>query len=57
MHKKEKFKLSNHDCLPNLALMYIMLAYSMLLAALSNAVCLYNAVYNAYLLNVVCCFI
>ena len=37
-----KVKLINHDCLPILML-YIMLAYLMLLAALSNAVCLYNA--------------
>ena len=40
-------KLINHYCLPILMLFYIMLhimlAFSMLLAALSNAVCLYNA--------------
>ena len=40
-------KLINHDCLPILLLLYIMLyivlAYLMLFAALSNAVCLYNA--------------
>ena len=39
----------NHDCLPILMLLYIMLhvmlAYLMLLAALSNAVCLYNAIF------------
>ena len=44
---KQKVKLINHDCLPILMLLYIMLyivlAYLMLLAALSNAVCLYNA--------------
>ena len=43
----KKFKLINHDCLPILMLLYIMLyillAYLMLFAALSNAVCLYNA--------------
>ena len=43
----KKVKLINHDCLPILLLLYIMLyimlAYLMLLAALSNAVCLYNA--------------
>ena len=52
----KKVKLINHDCLPILMLVYIMLyivlaylmlyivlAYLMLLAALSNAVCLYNA--------------
>ena len=36
-------KLINHDCLPILMLLYIMLAYLMLFAALSNAVCLHNA--------------
>ena len=43
----KKVKLINHDCLPILMLLYIMLyiviAYLMLLAALSNAVCLDNA--------------
>ena len=52
----KKVKLINHDCLPILELLYIMLyivlaylmlhivpAYLMLLAALSNAVCWYNA--------------
>ena len=38
----KKVKLINHDCLPILML-YIVLAYLMLFAALSNAVCLYNA--------------
>ena len=38
----KKVKLINHDCLPILMLLYIMLAYLMLLAALSNAVCLHN---------------
>ena len=33
----------NHDCQPISMLMYIMLAYLMLLTALYNAVCLYNA--------------
>ena len=53
---KKKVKLINHDYLPILMLLYIMLyivlaylmlyivlAYLMLFAALSNAVCLYNA--------------
>ena len=40
MHKK--VKLINHDCLP-IIMLYIMLAYLMLFAALSNAVCLHNA--------------
>ena len=46
--KKGKIvRLINHDCLPILMLLYvmlyIMLAYLMLSAALSNAVSLYNA--------------
>ena len=40
-------KLINHDCLPILMLLYIMvyimLTYLMLFASLSNAVCLYDA--------------
>ena len=47
----EKVKLIKHDCLPILMLLYIMLyillAYLMLLAALTNAVCLYNASFFA----------
>ena len=52
----KKVKLINHDCVPILMLLYIMLyivlaylmlyivlAYLMLFAALSNAVCLHNA--------------
>ena len=43
----KKVKLTSHDCLPILMLLYIMLyimlAYLILLAALSNAVCLHNA--------------
>ena len=43
----KKVSLYNHDCLPTSMLLYIMLhimlAYLMLFAALSNAVCLYNA--------------
>ena len=43
----KKVILINHDCLPILMLLYIMLyivlAYLMLFAALSNAVCLHNA--------------
>ena len=42
-----KIKLINHDCLPILMLLYvilyIVLACLMLLAALSNAFCLHNA--------------
>ena len=43
----KKVRLFNYDCLPILMLLYlmlyIMLAYLMLFAALSNAVCLYDA--------------
>ena len=39
----KKVKLINHDCLPILMLLYIVLVYLMLFAALSNAVCLHNA--------------
>ena len=43
----KKVQLINHDCLPILMLLYIMLyivlAYLMLFAALTNAVCLNNA--------------
>ena len=43
-------KLINRDCLPILLLLYIMLCimlvYLMLLAALCNAVCLYNAFFT-----------
>ena len=52
--KNKTVKLINHDCLPILMLLYIMLyimfAYLMLLAALSNAVCLYNAFFFFLLL-------
>ena len=47
----KKFHLINHDCLPILVLLYIMLyimlAYLMLFAALSNAVCLHKASFFA----------
>ena len=46
----KKVKLINHDCLPISMLLYIMLAYLMLLAALSNAVCLYNAFFSLLLI-------
>ena len=46
-----KSKLINHDCLPILMLLYIMLYivldYLMLLTALSNAVCLHSASFFA----------
>ena len=44
----KKFKLINHDCLP-ISMLYIMLAYLMLFAALSNDVCLYYASFFCYL--------
>ena len=52
----KKVKLINHDCLPILMMLYIILyimlyvmpAYLMLFAALSNAVCLYNASFFCY---------
>ena len=56
----------NHDCLPILMLLYIMLyimlAYLMLFAALSNAVCLYNAFFllifaNDFCLNILSWFV
>ena len=43
----KKSQIYNHDCLPILMLLfvmlYIVLAYLMLFAALSSAVCLHNA--------------
>ena len=42
----KKVELINHDCLPILML-YIVLAYLMLFAALSNAVCFHNASFFA----------
>ena len=45
----KKVKIINHDCLPILMLLYIMLAYLMLFAALSNAVC-FNNVFCFFLL-------
>ena len=54
----KKFTLINHDCLPILMLLYIMLAYLMLFAALSNSVCLYNAYFaNAFCFHALSWFI
>ena len=54
----KKVKLINHDCLPILMLLYIMLyimhAYLMLFAALSNAVCLYIAFFLFFFSNAFC---
>ena len=48
---KKKVRLINHDCLRNLMLLcitlYLVLAYLMLFAALSNAVCLHNTSFFA----------
>ena len=44
----KKVKLINHDRLPIAMLLYIMLAYLMLFAALSNAVCLYASFFICY---------
>ena len=51
----KKVKLINQDCLPILML-YIMLAYLMLFAALSNAVCLYNASFFPFIYANAFCF-
>ena len=54
-------KLINHYSLPILMLLYIMLhimlAYLMLFAAMSNAVCLHNAFYLLLMLANAFCFI
>ena len=51
-------ELINHDCLPILMLLYIMLyimlVYLMLFAALSNAVCLHNAFLLLIFANAFC---
>ena len=59
----KKVKLINHECLPILMLLYIMLcimlAYLMLFAALSNAVCLNNVFFCYRFLQMlfVSCFV
>ena len=49
----KQVKLINHDCLPILMLLYtmlyIVLAYLMLFAALTNSVCLNNASFFFFL--------
>ena len=61
MQKEKNNKLINHDCLPILVLLYIMLyimlAYLMLLAALSNAVCLHNAFFLFFAIDFSKCFL
>ena len=55
-----KVKLINHDCLPILVLLYIMLYimldYLMLFAAFSNAVCLYNVFFLLLIFANAFCF-
>ena len=54
----QKSALINNDCLPILMLLYIMLyivlAYLMLLAAISNAVCLHKAFVPLIFANAFC---
>ena len=56
----KKVKLIDQDCLPILMLLsimlYIMLAYLMLFAALSNAVCLYSASFYSFIYANAFCF-
>ena len=56
----KKVKLINHDCLPILMLLYIMLyimlAYLMLFAALSNVVCLHNSFFLLLIFANAFCF-
>ena len=49
--KRKNVQLINHDFLPILMLLYIMLACLMLFADFSNAVCLYNALFSFFSLN------
>ena len=51
--KKSKI---NHDCLPIL-LLYVTLAYLMLFAALSNAVCLWDAFIYFFAIDFCKCFL
>ena len=64
IEKKEKsVKVINHDCLPILMPLYVMLCFMLacfiFLAALSNAVCLYNASFiaNAFCFHALSWFI
>ena len=56
----QKSKLINHDCLPILMLLYIMLcillAYLLMFAALSNAVCLCEALFLPLIFANASCF-
>ena len=44
----KKVNLINHNCLPILLLLKIMLACLVLITAISNAICLYNASFFCY---------
>ena len=54
----KKVKLIIHDCLTIVMLLYVMLyivlAYLMLPAAITNAVCLHNASFSFSLLSLIC---
>ena len=54
----KKVELIDHDCLPILMplyiMLYIVLAYIMLFAALSNAVCLYNTFFPLIFADAFC---
>ena len=52
--RRKNVNLINHDCLPILMLLYIMYVCLMLFAALSNAVCLYNAFFAIDFANAFC---
>ena len=58
MKKRKKVKLIDHDCLPAslplYVMLYIMLAYLMLIVALSNAACLHNAFLPLIFANASC---
>ena len=58
--QRKKVKLINHDCLPILMLLYIMLhimlACSILLSALSNAVCLHCTLFLLLIFANAFCF-
>ena len=54
MYIKKRAKLINHVCLPILIVLYIILAYLMLFAALCNAVCLHYAFFAIDFANAFC---
>ena len=52
-----KSQLINHDCLPILMLLYILLAYLMLFAALSNAICIMLLFFSFFAIDFCKCFL